>query len=125
MNRTQSQLRERIERQAQRLDTKVTHPGISDAENERASRALAALARRLQAVIPDDAAAPEETVERLSRYVPDATPDPTWMIPDYTKLQRMHRRLAELVPGEELTPEQRIEQLEAWFRAAHTEKLAG
>jgi len=124
MNPTQSKLSGRIERQAQRLDTKVRNVGISDTENERAERALAALGHRLQAIIPDVAAAAEENVERLARYAPDATPNPQFMVCDYEKLARLHHRLEELVPGADLTPEQRIDRLEAWFREVHPEKIA-
>jgi hypothetical protein len=121
---SQIQLSQRLDRLSQRLDTKVSEPGLSLEENQRASAELASIARRLAAVLPDVSASPEERVERLSRYVPGATPDPDLMISDHAKLVRMRARLEELVPGE-LTPEQRVDQLARYLAEARTEKLAG
>jgi hypothetical protein len=124
MNRTQSELSQRVDRLSQRLDTKVSEPSLSLEENQRAVADLASIARRLAAVLPDVSASPEERVERLARYVPGATPKPELMVSDYQKLVRMRARLEELVPGD-LTPEQRVDRLAKYLADSKTEKLAG
>jgi hypothetical protein len=124
VNRTQSELSERIDRLSQRLDTKVTEPSLSLEQNQRASAELASIARRLAAILPDVSASPEERVERLARYVPNATPDPALMVSDHAKLVRMRARLEALVPGD-MTPEQRVDRLGRYLAEARAEKLAG
>jgi hypothetical protein len=109
-NNTQAKLTAKLDRLNQRLDFKISEPGLTREENQRATEAFQILASKLVAVFPDPGLTTDERLERLAKVALNAPARLDRMESDAAKLRRLQCRLDELLPGD-VSHEAKIERL--------------